>query len=53
VPLAALAMSALYLGETMGPPKLAGAALVIAAIVLGALAPPAGQHRAKDRVGSD
>jgi drug/metabolite transporter (DMT)-like permease len=40
VPLAALAMSALYLGETIGPPKLAGAALVIAAIAVGALAPP-------------
>jgi drug/metabolite transporter (DMT)-like permease len=39
VPLAALAMSALYLGEAIGAPKLAGAALVIAAIVLGALAP--------------
>jgi len=41
VPVAALAVSALYLGEVIGLPKLAGAALVIAAIVLGALAPSA------------
>lgn len=40
LPLAALAASALFLGETIGPAKLAGAALVIAGIVLGALAPP-------------
>jgi drug/metabolite transporter (DMT)-like permease len=39
IPVAALGMSALYLGETIGPARLAGAALVIAAIVLGALAP--------------
>jgi drug/metabolite transporter (DMT)-like permease len=37
IPVAALAASALYLGETIDPIKLAGAALVIAAIVLGAL----------------
>ena len=37
IPVAALAASALYLGETLAPTKLAGAALVIAAIVLGAL----------------
>lgn len=41
LPVAALGMSALYLGETIGWPKIAGAALVIAAIVLGALASPA------------
>ena len=34
----ALAASALFLGETIGPWRLAGAGLVIAAIVLGALA---------------
>jgi len=39
VPVSALAVSALYLGEFIGLPKLAGAALVVAAIVLGALAP--------------
>jgi drug/metabolite transporter (DMT)-like permease len=39
IPLAALAMSALYLGEAIGPWKLAGAALVIAGIALGALSP--------------
>jgi len=39
IPVVALATSALYLGETIDPPKLAGAALVIAAIVLGALSP--------------
>jgi drug/metabolite transporter (DMT)-like permease len=39
IPLAALAMSALYLGEPIGAGKLAGAALVIAGIVLGAFAP--------------
>jgi drug/metabolite transporter (DMT)-like permease len=37
IPVAALATSALYLGETIDPIKLAGAALVIAAIVLGAM----------------
>jgi len=47
VPLAALAMSALYLGEAIGRPKLAGAALVIAAIVLGALSPSPGRSGAK------
>jgi drug/metabolite transporter (DMT)-like permease len=41
VPVAALAVSSLYLRETIGLPKLAGAALVIAAIALGALAPSA------------
>ncbi|MBX9590482.1 MAG: DMT family transporter [Hyphomonadaceae bacterium] len=40
IPVAALGMSALYLGETIGPARLAGAALVIGAIVLGALAAP-------------
>jgi drug/metabolite transporter (DMT)-like permease len=39
IPVAALATSALYLGEPIGPARLAGAALVIAAIILGALAP--------------
>jgi drug/metabolite transporter (DMT)-like permease len=39
VPVAALAVSALWLGETVGWPRLAGAALVIAAIAFGALAP--------------
>jgi drug/metabolite transporter (DMT)-like permease len=39
VPVAALAVAALYLGETIGLPRLAGAALVIAAIAFGALAP--------------
>ena len=43
MPVAALAMSALYLGETIGPARLAGAALVIAGIVLGALSPQAGK----------
>jgi drug/metabolite transporter (DMT)-like permease len=41
VPVAALAASALFLGESIGGWKLIGAALVVAAIVLGALAPPA------------
>ena len=40
IPIAALATSALFLGETIGPAKLAGAALVTAGIVLGALAAP-------------
>jgi drug/metabolite transporter (DMT)-like permease len=43
VPVAALAVSALYLGETLGWPRLAGAALVIAAIAFGALTRPAGK----------
>ncbi len=38
IPVAALGTSALYLGETIGPAKLVGAALVMAGIVLGALA---------------
>jgi drug/metabolite transporter (DMT)-like permease len=42
IPLTALAASALFLGETIGPARLAGAALVIAAIVVGALAPRQG-----------
>jgi drug/metabolite transporter (DMT)-like permease len=37
IPVAALACSALVLGEPIGPAKLTGAALVIAAIALGAL----------------
>ena len=41
VPVAALAVSALYLSEAIGLPRLAGAGLVIAAIALGALAPSA------------
>jgi drug/metabolite transporter (DMT)-like permease len=40
VPVAALAASALYLGESIDATKLAGAALVIAAIVLGAITAP-------------
>jgi drug/metabolite transporter (DMT)-like permease len=44
MPVAALATSALYLGEAIGPARLAGAALVIAGIVLGALS-PAVPHR--------
>jgi drug/metabolite transporter (DMT)-like permease len=39
IPLAALAASALFLGEAIGGWRLAGAALVIAGIVLGALSP--------------
>jgi drug/metabolite transporter (DMT)-like permease len=39
IPIAALALSALYLGETIGSLRLAGAGMVIAAIVLGAMAP--------------
>ena len=39
IPLAALATSALFLGEAIGGWRLAGAALVIAGIVLGALSP--------------
>jgi drug/metabolite transporter (DMT)-like permease len=45
IPVAALATSALYLGETIGPVKLVGAALVIAGIVLGALAAPRPSRR--------
>lgn len=41
VPVAALAVSALYLNEAIGASKLAGAGLVIGAIALGALAPAA------------
>jgi drug/metabolite transporter (DMT)-like permease len=41
IPLAALAASALYLGEAIGATRLAGAALVVAAIVLGAMSEPA------------
>jgi len=37
IPLTALAASALFLGEAIGPAKLAGAALVIGGIVLGAM----------------
>jgi drug/metabolite transporter (DMT)-like permease len=37
IPVAALATSAIFLGEPLSPPKVAGAMLVIAAIVLGAL----------------
>jgi drug/metabolite transporter (DMT)-like permease len=44
IPLAALAMSALYLGEVIGGWKLAGATLVIAGIALGALSPARGQR---------
>jgi drug/metabolite transporter (DMT)-like permease len=40
IPVAALAMSALFLGEAIGAAKFAGAALVIAAIALGALSQP-------------
>jgi drug/metabolite transporter (DMT)-like permease len=39
MPVAALATSALYLGEPIGATRLAGAALVIAGIVVGALSP--------------
>jgi drug/metabolite transporter (DMT)-like permease len=39
IPVSALAIAALYLGETIGGIRIAGAALVIAGIVLGALAP--------------
>lgn len=55
IPLAALAASALFLGETIGPAKLAGAALVIAAIALGALAAgsdPSPQRRRLHGTGS-
>jgi drug/metabolite transporter (DMT)-like permease len=40
MPVAALAGSALYLGEAIGPARLAGAALVIAGIALGAMSGP-------------
>lgn len=40
LPIAAIAVSALYLGESIGMARLAGAVLVIAAIVLGAVAQP-------------
>jgi drug/metabolite transporter (DMT)-like permease len=42
IPLTALAASALFLGESIGPAKLAGAALVIAGIVLGAMSGSSG-----------
>jgi drug/metabolite transporter (DMT)-like permease len=41
VPVAALAASSLYLNEAIGLPRLGGAALVMTAIALGALAPAA------------
>lgn len=47
IPVAALASSALYLGEEIGLARLAGAALVIAAIVLGALSAPGAGARDK------
>lgn len=40
IPIAALAVAAAVLGEPIGPIRLAGAALVIAGIVLGAARPP-------------
>jgi drug/metabolite transporter (DMT)-like permease len=43
IPVAALATSALYLREPIGAARLAGAALVIAAIVLGAMSGPTGK----------
>jgi len=43
IPLAALATSALFLGEPIGGWRIAGAALVIAGIVLGALSSPTGR----------
>jgi drug/metabolite transporter (DMT)-like permease len=51
VPVAALASAALYLGEVPGTAQLAGAALVIAAIALGAFAPS--RRRAGAGVGID
>ena len=39
IPVAALAVSAMYLGESIGGIRIAGATLVIAGIVLGAMAP--------------
>jgi drug/metabolite transporter (DMT)-like permease len=54
IPVAALAVSALYLGETIGRAQLAGAALVIAAITLGALSAPAARRNAPhDRAGGE
>jgi drug/metabolite transporter (DMT)-like permease len=44
MPIAALATSALYLSEPIGAARLAGAVLVIAAIVLGAISAPARKH---------
>jgi drug/metabolite transporter (DMT)-like permease len=49
LPVTALAASALYLHEPIGWPKLAGAALVVAGIVLGALASPAVSARRHER----
>lgn len=46
MPVVALAMSALYLGESIGSARLAGAALVIVGIVLGALSPQS--HKSDD-----
>ena len=43
IPVAALAGSALYLGEEIRATQVAGAALVIAAIVIGALSAPVGR----------
>ncbi len=43
MPVVALATSAIYLGEAIGPGRLTGAALVIAGIVLGALSPQVGK----------
>jgi drug/metabolite transporter (DMT)-like permease len=43
IPVTALAASALYLREPIGAARLAGAALVIAAIVLGAMSGPTGK----------
>jgi drug/metabolite transporter (DMT)-like permease len=53
VPVAALAVSALYLDESIGLPRLAGAGLVIAAIALGALAPSARGRVLRKAVGYD
>jgi drug/metabolite transporter (DMT)-like permease len=41
IPVSALAVSALFLGEAIAPSRIAGAVLVIAAIALGAFAAPA------------
>jgi drug/metabolite transporter (DMT)-like permease len=51
IPLTALALSALFLGEVIGGWKLAGAALVIAGIVLGALSPDKTRAAIAARVG--
>jgi drug/metabolite transporter (DMT)-like permease len=48
MPVTALATSALYLGEAIGPGRLAGAALVISGIVLGALSPEVGKGARSD-----